>query len=56
MQASISTEHHGGHDVAQWIKNEDVTGDGITDYVYGELRSQRAEHHDARRPTRSRAT
>jgi hypothetical protein len=23
--------------VAQWIQNEDVTGDGVTDYIYGEL-------------------
>jgi len=23
--------------VAQWIRNEDVTGDGVTDYIYGEL-------------------
>jgi hypothetical protein len=36
-QASISTGITKGHDVAQWIKNEDVTGDDVTDYVYGEL-------------------
>lgn len=26
-----------GHDVAQWIETEDVTGDGVDDYVYGTL-------------------
>ena len=29
MQASISTGITDGHDVAQWIQNEDVTGDGV---------------------------
>jgi hypothetical protein len=37
VQMSISTGITDGHDVAQWIQNEDVTGDGITDYIYGEL-------------------
>ena len=37
VQMSISTGITDGHDVAQWIQNEDVTGDGVTDYVYGEL-------------------
>ena len=37
VQASISTGITDGHDVAQWIRNEDVTGDGVTDHVYGEL-------------------
>jgi hypothetical protein len=30
-------QHHRRHDAAQWIQNEDVTGDGVTDYIYGEL-------------------
>ena len=37
VQASISTGITDGYDVAQWIQSEDVTGDGVTDYVYGEL-------------------
>ena len=37
IQASLSTGFTRGHDVAQWIRNEDVTGDGVTDYIYGEL-------------------
>ncbi|HEX8027775.1 MAG TPA: DUF5916 domain-containing protein [Vicinamibacterales bacterium] len=37
VQMSISTGITDGHDIAQWIKNEDVTGDGVTDYIYGEL-------------------
>jgi uncharacterized protein DUF5916/cellulose/xylan binding protein with CBM9 domain len=37
VQMSISTGITDGHDVAQWIQNEDVTGDGVTDYIYGEL-------------------
>jgi hypothetical protein len=37
LQASISTNYNFGRASAQWIKNEDVTGDGATDYVYGTL-------------------
>lgn len=37
VQASISTGYTRGHDAAQWIRNADVTGDGVTDHVYGEL-------------------
>ena len=37
VQMTISTGITDGHDVAQWIQNEDVTGDGVTDYIYGEL-------------------
>jgi hypothetical protein len=37
VQMSISTGITDGHDDAQWIESEDVTGDGVTDYVYGEL-------------------
>jgi hypothetical protein len=36
-QIRISSGITDGHDAAQWIMSEDVTGDGITDYVYGEL-------------------
>ena len=35
--AAGSTGITDAHDVAQWIRSEDVTGDGVTDYVYGEL-------------------
>ena len=37
VQASISTGFTDGHDVAQWLRNADVTGDGVTDHVYGTL-------------------
>lgn len=36
-QASLSAEYQSGRDVAQWIRNEDATGDGVDDYVYGRL-------------------
>jgi hypothetical protein len=38
LQAQINTSFQWGEDVAQWIKNEDVTGDGTDDNVYGRLR------------------
>jgi hypothetical protein len=37
IQASLSTGITRAHDMAQWVRSEDVTGDGVTDYVYGEL-------------------
>ena len=37
VQMSISTGVTDAHDMAQWIQNEDVTGDGVTDHIYGEL-------------------
>jgi hypothetical protein len=37
LQTTISTGITRGHDAAQWIRNEDVTGDGVVDHVYGEL-------------------
>jgi hypothetical protein len=37
VQLRISGSITDGHDDAQWIKSEDVTGDGVTDYVYGAL-------------------
>lgn len=37
VQMQISGGVTDGHDAAQWIESEDVTGDGVTDYVYGEL-------------------
>ena len=37
VQMNISTGITDGHDIAQWIENEDVTGDGVEDHVYGEL-------------------
>jgi hypothetical protein len=37
VQASISTGFTDGLDIAQWIRNEDVTGDGVDDHVYGTL-------------------
>ncbi|MBY0496042.1 MAG: carbohydrate binding family 9 domain-containing protein [Cyanobacteria bacterium] len=36
-QMSLSTGVTRGHDIAQWIRNEDVTGDGAVDYIYGTL-------------------
>ena len=38
LQTSVSTNYSVGQDVAQWITNQDVTGDGETDHVYGRLR------------------
>lgn len=37
VQLNISTGITKGHDAAQWIRNEDVTGDGATDHIYGTL-------------------
>ena len=37
LQASLSTNLTIARDIAQWIRSDDVTGDGITDYVYGTL-------------------
>ena len=38
LQASVSTNYRFGQDVAQWVTNQDVDGDGETDYVYERLR------------------
>ena len=38
LQVSVGTNYAFGQEVAQWITNEDVTGDGDTDYVYRRLR------------------
>ena len=38
LQASASVNYRFGQDVAQWITNQDVNGDGETDHVYGRLR------------------
>lgn len=38
LQVSVSTGFNTGTDAAQWITNTDVTGDGVTDNVYGTLR------------------
>jgi hypothetical protein len=38
LQFSLSTNYTAGRDVAQWIENADVTGDGEDDHVYGQLR------------------
>jgi hypothetical protein len=37
VQASISSGITSALDIAQWIRNEDVTGDGVDDHVYGTL-------------------
>jgi hypothetical protein len=37
LQASISSTYTFGRDIAQWIVNRDVTGDGVADNVYGTL-------------------
>ena len=38
LQASISASYTAARDIAQWITNTDVNGDGATDHVYGTLR------------------
>ena len=37
LQAEISASYSWGVDVAQWITNRDVTGDGTVDHVFGRL-------------------
>ena len=37
LQAELSSSYGWGEDVAQWIVNRDVTGDGAIDYVFGRL-------------------
>ena len=37
LQTSISGNYSHGQDVAQWITNQDVTGDGAIDHIYGRL-------------------
>ena len=39
VQLSISGGYNTSYNVAQWIANDDVTGDGVTDYLYGALDS-----------------
>ena len=38
LQASISANYTSALDVAQWIKNEDLDGDGVKENIYGRLR------------------
>ena len=38
LQTSLSANYNAGQDVAQWVTNQDVDGDGETDHVYGRLR------------------
>ena len=37
LQTSVSGNYNHGQDVAQWIANLDVTGDGTVDHLYGRL-------------------
>ena len=37
LQTTLSANYNWGDDVAQWIENRDVTGDGETDHIYGRL-------------------
>ncbi len=37
LQTSISGNYTHGQDVAQWVTNTDVTGDGAVDHIYGRL-------------------
>jgi hypothetical protein len=37
LQAQFNANFQLGDDVAQWIKNTDVTGDGVDDSIYGRL-------------------
>ncbi|HYE84808.1 MAG TPA: DUF5916 domain-containing protein, partial [Vicinamibacterales bacterium] len=38
VQVNISSGITKGRDAAQWIRNEDVTGDGVDDHIYGTLK------------------
>ncbi|MFA5907999.1 MAG: DUF5916 domain-containing protein [Vicinamibacterales bacterium] len=37
LQTTLSAQYNFAEDAAQWITNEDVTGDGEIDHVYGRL-------------------
>lgn len=37
LQTTIGISYDSGRDVAQWIANVDVTGDGVVDHIYGTL-------------------
>ena len=37
LQTTLSANYSWGEDVAQWIQNSDVTGDGAIDHIYGRL-------------------
>jgi hypothetical protein len=37
LQASVSANYSFGRDVAQWIENEDLNGDGVNENIYGRL-------------------
>jgi hypothetical protein len=37
VQTQVSANYQRGTDVAQWIKNTDVTGDAVDDNIYGSL-------------------
>jgi hypothetical protein len=37
LQASMSMNYNTGRDAAQWIKNEDLDGDGTDENIYGRL-------------------
>lgn len=38
LQTTLSADYSWGTDVAQWITNTDVTGDGQDDHIYGRLK------------------
>ncbi|HTL01478.1 MAG TPA: DUF5916 domain-containing protein [Vicinamibacterales bacterium] len=38
LQASIAANYTSAQDIAQWIKNEDLDGDGVSENIYGRLR------------------
>jgi hypothetical protein len=38
LQASVSLNYEKGRDTAQWIKNEDLDGDGTEEHLYGRLK------------------
>lgn len=37
LQAAVNVNYARGRDIAQWIRNSDITGDGLTDHIYGTL-------------------
>ena len=48
VQVNVSTGITKGHDAAQWIRNEDVTGDGVDGSRLRRARSQCGQHDRAR--------
>ena len=56
LQATLGLQYTSALDVAQWIENTDVTGDGVDDHIYGTLDSETSSASPRAPPTRSPVT